>query len=169
GRDDEAWSADTALQGGAFQESPLDGVQLAALCDPLDGGYGGSFGLHGKHQAGGHDSIVHDDRAGAAIAVVATLLGAGKAEDIAQALQQALPRLAKELPRFAVDGGSNLNLVVHGYRAASRAFSMAASSARRVSTPHRCRRYSAVPRMSVMGRAAWRAKSAASAKDAALT
>ena len=37
---------------------------------------------------------------------------------------------------------------------------MAASSARRVSTAHRCRRYSAVPRMSVMGRGGsrWRCR-----------
>ena len=74
----------------------------------------GPFGLHAQHQAGGHDAAVHDDGAGAAVAVVAAFLGAGQAEDVAQALEQALARLAEKLLRLAVDGGLNANFVVHG-------------------------------------------------------
>ena len=87
----------------------LQRMQFAALRDAFDGGDAAALGLDAQHQARGHDAAVQDDGAGAAIAVVAALLGAGQAENVAQALEQALPRLAQKFLRLAVDRGLDAN------------------------------------------------------------
>ena len=49
-----------------------------------------------QHQAGVDDAAVEDHGAGAAVAVVAAFLGAGQPDDVAQAFEQALARLAEK-------------------------------------------------------------------------
>src|SRR5260221_12089015 len=88
-------------------------MKIAAAGDAFDGGDLAAFGFHTQHQAGGDDAAVEQDRAGAAITVVATLLGAGKRENVAQALEKALAWLAEKLGRLLVDGGSHVDFIRH--------------------------------------------------------
>src|SRR5262249_38704858 len=143
-------------------------MQLAAARDPFNGGDLASLCLHAQHQAGGNNAVVHQHGACSAVAVVAALLAAGQTENVAQAFEQALARLAQELLRLAIDSGLDTNFGAH-QRFPSLALWAAASSARRVSTLQRCRRESAVPGMSVIGLALARAISAARAMLASLT
>jgi len=53
------------------------------------------------------------DAAAAALSIVASLLGAGESEDVAETLKKALAGLAEELARLAVDGGSDVKFLVH--------------------------------------------------------
>src|SRR4029453_17749142 len=55
-----------------------------------DGGDLGALGLPGQNQAGADQDAVQVDRAGAALALLAGVLGAGEAEAFAQHVQQAL-------------------------------------------------------------------------------
>ena len=58
----------------------------------------------GRHDATGVDeAAVHDDGAGAAVAVVTTFLGAGEADALAQGIQEAIARIGEELQLLAVD------------------------------------------------------------------
>src|SRR6185437_10839112 len=127
-----------------------------------------AFGFDAEHQAGSYHPVVEHHRAGATVAVVAAFLGAGQANNIAQAFEQALARLAQKFLRLTVDNGLDANFRGHRYFA-SLALWTAVSSARRVSTAHKWRRYSAVPRISVIGLAALRAASAAAAMPASFT
>ena len=103
GRHDEAGRADAALERGVFEERLLNGVQLAALGHALDGVDLLALGFDAENEAGGYDSTVELDGAGAAVAVVATLFGAGQADHVAQHFQQALAGLAQEVRVLAVD------------------------------------------------------------------
>ena len=58
-----------------------------APCEPLDGGYLGAFLHYRECQAGIDAPAIDQHRAGAALAVVAALLGASQVEMIAQRVQ----------------------------------------------------------------------------------
>ena len=58
----------------------------------------------GEREAGIDPAAVHQHRAGAALAVIAALLGAGQIEMVPQRVQQSRPRRKLELPFDAVDG-----------------------------------------------------------------
>ena len=133
---DEAGSADAALQGGVFQESLLYGMQAIGGGYALNGVDLRALGLNAQHQAGGYDAPVQVDGAGAAVAVVAALFGAGHADDVAQAFQQALPRFAEEIGLVAVDGGAYVYKSGHCY-SSPRARRMAMFKVRRVRTSTR--------------------------------
>ena len=112
GGDDEARRADAALQGRVFQELLLQRVQplrrrrrpsMVVTALPCD--------LDAQDQAGIDQPAVQDDVAGAAVAVVAAFLRAGQPQLVAQHFEQALPRLAEELGRLAVDRRLDVNLL----------------------------------------------------------
>ena len=114
GGDEEAGRADAALQGGPFQEALLQRVQVALLGQAFDRLDRRPFGLDGQHDAAIHRHAVHQHGAGAAVAVVAAFLGAGQPQVVAEHFQQALPRLAEELGRFAVDRRGDVEFFGHG-------------------------------------------------------
>src|SRR5579884_3133973 len=104
GRDEEAGGADAALERRVLEERLLEWVHLPRLGQPLDRRDLGPLRLDAEHEARVDETAVQDDRAGATVAVVAPLLRAGQPDHVAQALEQALARLAQEVGGLAVDG-----------------------------------------------------------------
>ena len=81
--------AETALQGVMFAEHLLHRVQRAiGGGQAFNGGDFGAIGLHGQHGAGFHRIAVNMHHAGAALAGVATHMGAGQAELVTQQFHQ---------------------------------------------------------------------------------
>jgi hypothetical protein len=110
----ESWRANAALERRPFQETLLQRMQMAVVGKPFDRLDAAPFRFNGKDQATIHRPAVEEHRAGAAVAVVATFLGAGERERIAQHFQQALPRLAEKLRLLAVDRGGDVFFLTHG-------------------------------------------------------
>ena len=93
-------------------ERALHGVQLLAARQTLDGDHLAPVGRRGQHQAPVHPAAVEQDRAGAAFAVVAALLGAGQIEVLAQQIQQRHTRIdAIELVVDAVDAQAKVDVL----------------------------------------------------------
>ena len=64
--------------------------------------------LHDRQRQAGIDPpAVDQHRAGAALAVVAALLGAGQVELVAQQVEERGPGLDRQVPNFAVDRQGN--------------------------------------------------------------
>ena len=97
------------MEGGVFEEGLLEGVEAAGGGHALDGLDLAALGFDAEDQAGIDDAAVEHDGAGAAVAVVAALFGAGHTEDVAQNFQQALARFAEEIGILAVDFSLNVN------------------------------------------------------------
>ena len=87
-RADLAGGAVAALEAVVLEEGLLQRVQLVAVGQALDGGDLGAVGGDREHQAGVDAAAVEQDGAGAALAVVAALLGAGQIEVLAQGVEQ---------------------------------------------------------------------------------
>ena len=68
--------------------------------------------MHGERQAGIDPPAVDEDRAGAALAVVAALLGAGQAQVLAQRVEQRRARIDLQAVLLAIDRQRHLG--VHG-------------------------------------------------------
>ncbi len=88
-------------------ESLLKRVKPPVVGQPFDGLDLASVGLHGEHQAGGHQPPVDDHGAGAAVAGAAALLAAGKAQLPAHHVQERAMRFHRQLPRLPVYGEAN--------------------------------------------------------------
>jgi hypothetical protein len=58
--------------------------RLASGCQPLNRFDDAAMNLYGQHQAGTDAVAIHQNRAGAALALLASDMGAGMAEMIAQ-------------------------------------------------------------------------------------
>src|SRR5215216_5934598 len=158
---DHAGDAEAALHGPLLDEGPLDVGQLALGAEALDGADVAADGVGAHHAAGGDQDPVQQHRAGAALALLAGVLGAGQAEALAQHVQQALPDPGvADLVLLAVDGQG---VAVGGLSgAAGLAGAHAARLLLRARVATTCtawRRNSAVPRWSLIGVAASRASS----------
>ncbi len=114
GGNDEAWCADAALQGGVFEKGFLDGVEFVAAGDAFDGGDLAALGFDAEDEAGGDEAAIESDGAGAAVAIVAALFGAGHVQGVAEDFKKALARFAEEVSFFAVDGGVDVRFGLHG-------------------------------------------------------
>ena len=90
GRHDHAGGAVAALGGGLLDEGLLDGVELVVVAQALDGVHPAALGLERRVDAGGHRLAVHQDGAGAALALAAADLGADEAQPVAQHVGQHL-------------------------------------------------------------------------------
>ena len=102
---DQPRRAEAALHRARLDEGLLDGVQLLALGQPLDGDDLAALGLPGEHEARAHELAVEVDRARAALALLAGVLGAREVEVVAQRHEQALALPdAVGLAQLAVDG-----------------------------------------------------------------
>ena len=114
-RHDEAGRADAALQGGAFQKALLQRVQmrLRRRCPSIVVISAPSASTPSTRQLFDRHAV-EQHGAGAAVAVVAAFLAPVRLQRVAQHFQQALPRLAEELDRLAVDRGRDVEFFGHG-------------------------------------------------------
>src|SRR5262249_29730773 len=92
-----------ALKAVVLDERGLHRVQTAAIGQAFDGGNARAFGLHGQREARVHPATVDVDRAGAALPVIAALLGSGEAEPLAQGVEQGDARLERQSMLLPVD------------------------------------------------------------------
>ena len=92
-----------------FQERLLQRMQFA-VSKALDGRDLAAVLHHGEREARIDAPPVEQHRAGAALAVVATLLGSGQVEMVAQGIEQRGPRRDFELPLHAIDDQANAQL-----------------------------------------------------------
>ncbi len=79
-----------------LHEGLLHRMQLAVPGQALDRDDAIAVAGDGQRQAGIHPHAVHQHGAGAALAVVAALLGAGQAEMVAQRIEQGRARIELE-------------------------------------------------------------------------
>jgi hypothetical protein len=75
---------------------------LVNVGQTLNRGDLGSMGAVGQHQAGRYRLTVHQDGAGSAVALIATLLRTRQPGFVAQAIQERIIRLHQEQAAFAV-------------------------------------------------------------------
>ena len=88
GRADLPGRAVAALIAVVLDEGGLHRMQVLRRAEPLDGGDAVALVHHRQRQAGVDPPPVDDHRAGAALAVVAALLGAGEMQMLAQRVEQ---------------------------------------------------------------------------------
>ena len=101
-RHDEARRAEPALHGARLRERLLHRVERTVSGEALHGHHVVPVGLRGEDQARADELAVEKDRARAALALLAGVLGAGQLEAIAQGRQEALTRPDVRLARLAV-------------------------------------------------------------------
>ena len=104
GADDEAGRAEAALGAAVGHPGHLQRVHVAQGADALDGGDLGVVG-NSAHlvDAGLGDLAVHDDVAGAAVALAAADLAAGQQQVLTQDGRQGLVLVQDQVPGNAVD------------------------------------------------------------------
>src|SRR2546427_11168145 len=88
-------------------------MQLRAAAEAFDRFHRAGLALGGQHQAGKLRHAVDQHRAGAALAQLAAVLGAGEAEVLAQYFEQRLVAGAGQLDGFAVDAEAQLQAARH--------------------------------------------------------
>jgi len=103
GRADLPGRAVAALEAVLRDEGGLHGVQRLVGGEALDGRHVDAVQRHGEQQAGVRAAPVHEDGAGAALAVVAALLRTRQAEPLAQQVEQRGARVELERVLLAVD------------------------------------------------------------------
>src|SRR6266550_5668086 len=103
GDHDHARRAEPALEAVLLPERGLDRVELVVGLHPLDRRDLAAVRLDGEHCAGLDGPSVEMDRAGAALAGVATDVGAGQLEVLADQLDEEPSGLDVRLARLAVD------------------------------------------------------------------
>src|SRR5713226_3163160 len=111
GRHDHPGRAVAALEAMLVPERLLQRMELAVLGHPFDRGQALAFGLDREHGAALHRLAVDEDRAGPALAGVASDMGTRKAGDVPYVVHEQKPGLDLILVPAAVDGSGDL--VVH--------------------------------------------------------
>ena len=99
---DLAGCAVAALEAIVFDERGLHGMHLVGRAETFDGRDAVAFVHHREREAGVDAASVDDHRAGATLAVIATFLGAGEVQVVAQRVEQRGARVELERVRFAV-------------------------------------------------------------------
>ena len=92
-----------ALIAVMLDERGLHGVQVFRCTQPFDRLDLVALMHDRERQARIDPPPTHDDRAGAALAVIATLLGAGEMQMFAQRIKQRRPRVERDFARLAID------------------------------------------------------------------
>src|ERR1700694_3160975 len=108
GGHDETGCAVSALQAVLVPESLLERVQLTVFRHALDRREVPALGLDGEHGAAFNGLPVHQDRARAERARVTADVGADKADDVPQIVDEQQPGLDLMLLPVPVDGGCDL-------------------------------------------------------------
>ena len=104
GRHDLARCAVAALEAVVVDEGLLHRMQDAVRASQaLDGGDRLALHRHRQGQAGQHSASIDVHGAGPALALVATLLGAGQAEMLAQGVEQGGARIERQAMVASVD------------------------------------------------------------------
>ena len=103
GRADLARRAVAALECIVIDERLLQGMERAIGGKAFDRGDVGAVRHDGQRQAGIHPAAFDQDRAGAALAVIASLLGAAQIEAIPQGIQQCRPGRDRQRAIVPVD------------------------------------------------------------------
>jgi hypothetical protein len=98
-----AWRAVTALEAVAIHEGLLHRVRLLRAAEPFDRDDLAAVVHHRQGQAGIDALAVHQHGAGAALAAVAALLGAGQVQHFAQGVEQGDARFDREFVLGTVD------------------------------------------------------------------
>src|SRR5207342_1380760 len=91
-----------ALKAVMGNEGLLQGVEFAIRSKPFDGRDLGAVFHDGERQAGDDAPSIDEHRAGAALAVVATLLGSGEIEIFAERIEQGGPGPERDAPLDAI-------------------------------------------------------------------
>src|SRR6266516_3282895 len=104
GRDDQARSAEAALDRAGLGEGLLDGVQPAVLAQTFDGHQLVPVRLGGKDEACADELAVQQHGARSALALLARVLRARQTEPLAENVEQTLARPHVGLMALAVDG-----------------------------------------------------------------
>ena len=149
-RHDEPRRAEAALHRAGLDERALHVGQRAAFVglQPLDGHDLGADRRRREHEARAHEHAVDEHRTRTALALLATGLGAGEAEPLAQHVEQALAE-----PRVG-DARARLPLTRRTYTSFISLTRCTSAARGGPCTSTAWRRYSAVPRWSSIGRAA---------------
>src|SRR5436190_14511075 len=101
-RHQDARRAVAALRRAEVGKGRLQRIELGAAAETFDGVDRLAFALERKHQAGELGFAIDEHCAGAALAELAAVLGAGEAEVFAQHLEQRLVRRERSVVRLAV-------------------------------------------------------------------
>src|SRR5439155_11088782 len=141
-RNHEPRRAEAALHGARLDERLLHGMQAVPVGEPFDGDDLVPLGLRSEDEARAHEGAVEQDRARAALSLLAGVLRAVEAEALAQRVQEALALPNVRLVRLPIDRQRDLHRVRHRSRA------------RVTSTRNAWRRYALEPRTSSIGLAA---------------
>ena len=99
--------AGAALRRPVAEEGPLQAVQPAVPGKALHGLHGAPGSLGQRHHAAAHLLAVEQHRAGAAVARVATHLGAGEPEIVAERIGEATQRWRRDRDRPPVHSEGN--------------------------------------------------------------
>jgi hypothetical protein len=75
-----------------LDEGGLQGMEFATGCESFDRRDFGAVARDRQNEAGVHASTIDQDRAGATLSLVATLLCAGKFKPLAQEIEERDPR-----------------------------------------------------------------------------
>src|SRR6266480_360152 len=102
-----------ALRRAEVGEGRLQGMQLRAAAEAFDRFHRAALALGGEHQAGKLRRAVDQHGAGAALAQLAAVLGAGEAEVLAQHFEKRLVPGAGQLDGLAVDAQAELQAARH--------------------------------------------------------
>ena len=124
------------MRGVAFDEFLLQICEHSVLGQAFDGFHRFSGNLRGQGQAAARGAPVDQHRAGAADAVLATEMGSGQLELLAQEIGQMLPRLDAAPQRLAVERRVDLDVFMAAEVRRAHAAALAARPprTRRVST-----------------------------------
>src|SRR5664279_4398718 len=106
-RHHHARRAEAALQAVALAKRRLHRMQLAVLGEPFDRRDGAALHLRREHRARLDRAPVHVHGAGAALRGVATDVGAGQLQGLAQELDEQRARIDRPGDGLAVDGERN--------------------------------------------------------------
>ena len=101
--DDEARRAEAALHRAGVGERLLHRVEAGVAAEALDRDDVVPVGLRGEDEARAHELAVEEDRARAALALLARVLRPGQLEPVAERRQEALARPDLGLAPLAVD------------------------------------------------------------------
>jgi hypothetical protein len=86
-----------------LNKGDLEGMKVVVARKSLDGRYVSAVVHQGKRQAGQYALAVEQDGACAARALIASLLGSGEVEELAQNIKQRLARINVQLSNLAID------------------------------------------------------------------
>ena len=99
-----AGRTETTLEAILFNECGLQGMQSGSARQPFDRRDVFAILSHRQSQAGIHANAVGKNGTCAALAVIATLLGAGKTDPLAQEIEKCDSRIEMQIMPPAVDG-----------------------------------------------------------------